>query len=372
MLGLLNNYLSVDSYLVPNLIVCCFLGCILVGRKTFFNYRYILVFLFIFLYLTAHSMVLISTDYIQRSLLSIIVLAFFVFFSIMLAYQFRERLEIKSKSALIVYVMLVFFGFLSVALGGERKNTIIYSEPSHLALAIAPLFLYLYLGARNFHFRVLIFLSLFSLGLMINNLTMIVLCLLAIASSSVNNYRRFIVGVLMFFCVLYFLYDIQYFRSRLEFSFAAAELDNLSVLVFISGWERALINFFSTGGFGIGFNMLGYAGDAGLFLDRVYDLSGSSLNLYDGGSLAPKIISELGWFGLALVFLYVLNVFILLSKFNRNQKDERWLFWFCVYVSFSLELFVRGTGYFSILLVPFLVSAFLLNIRLVKNSSSVI
>lgn len=117
--------------------------------------------------------------------------------------------------------------------------------------------------------------------------------------------RFFYIKIVFLFPVIFFiLISSDYFLDRINLK-PIDEINNLSLLVFLSGWERAYLNFIETNGFGLGFNMLGHYGEQGVAMDKVFDSSGSYLNLYDGGSLAPKMISELGLIGVLLLVLYL-------------------------------------------------------------------
>jgi hypothetical protein len=153
---------------------------------------------------------------------------------------------------------------------------------------------------------------------------------------------------------LIILFTIQdnYFFSRLNFINGEA---NLSSMIWISGWERAWLELKNSYGLGVGFQQLGYSDIKGAYMDNIIRLFGKPFNLYDGGSLAPKIIAEFGLLGIIVIFSYLVLFFHLvykmrnIAKLNRGLKRDE--IFFCFYssliVSFSLELFVRGVGYFS-------------------------
>jgi len=148
--------------------------------------------------------------------------------------------------------------------------------------------------------------------------------------------------------------NLEYFYSRLIFT----DTENLSVLVFLSGWERALLNIYNTYGLGVGFNQLGYIGSLGHSNEIMTKLGMSNLNLYDGGTTASKIISELGIFGLSLVIIYIffLLKFYFIVKQNLSHLDIKDIYFFSCYMMFTIELFIRGVGLFSPTIFLFVVS----------------
>jgi hypothetical protein len=70
--------------------------------------------------------------------------------------------------------------------------------------------------------------------------------------------------------------------------------------------------------------------------------------LRDGASLAAKVIAELGLLGIVLILLYLKHfIFISLKLIKRSIIKPFELYFSSVFVMYSIELFIRGTGYFS-------------------------
>jgi len=147
------------------------------------------------------------------------------------------------------------------------------------------------------------------------------------------------------------LLDLSYYADRLSLS---GDSDNLTTLVYLQGWENALLNFGETDGLGVGFQQFGLAGSTGDISEKIYALMGGTyINLMDGGSTATKLIAEFGVFGIAmlLVFLrFALRAMIYtrsMQMIPSGQRDIHWMFFSACTVSYSLELVLRGVGYFS-------------------------
>jgi len=128
----------------------------------------------------------------------------------------------------------------------------------------------------------------------------------------------------------------------------------MSLLVYLSGWERAWKLLFLYSPLGIGFQQFGYEPLQGLFFEKLSNLGAAGLNIYDGSTLGSKIIGEFGLIGILFLVLYLYyffkNVFNIIT--NPIKFNSITLFFACVYLSFSIYLFVRGMGFFSEL--PFL------------------
>jgi hypothetical protein len=111
-------------------------------------------------------------------------------------------------------------------------------------------------------------------------------------------------------------------------------------------WERS-------GGWGIGFQQLGVAGtevEAAQILRSLRQ--GEDLNILDGGFVFAKFGSDFGAFGVALTAVYLALAVHSALRLRRNALGRLALtpttcFSHCLIVMYSLELFVRGGGYFT-------------------------
>jgi hypothetical protein len=92
----------------------------------------------------------------------------------------------------------------------------------------------------------------------------------------------------------------------------------------------------------------------GLFTEKIAQIMGGSyLSLLDGGSTATKVIAEFGVLGIIMLLAYARLVFRGISYIRAAQsapardRDKRVIFFQALVISYSLELLVRGVGYFS-------------------------
>jgi hypothetical protein len=306
---------------------------------------------------------------IQKYVFSIIYFPIFIYGAYMLANIIGSLNTIHIVKALdIIFYIVLLDGFISTILYqlgiGDRKGLFLFQEPSHFALTFLPLLMFKLSIKYNY---IYLFLS-FYIALFFQNLTLLIGLVLVLYTLSRKNVI-IIMAILAFIgFIAYNFYDFSYFLNRVDLS---SENDNLSTLVFMSGWERAYENFFATNGLGIGLQQLGYTGYLGAYQEILYRLMDNSyLNLYDGGTTASKIISEEGIIGVILIVLYLwyfLRYIGMYKKYSRLFTSIE-VFSFSVYILFSIELFIRGSGYFTGTSLLFLSSLFYLLKR--ENVSS--
>jgi len=143
----------------------------------------------------------------------------------------------------------------------------------------------------------------------------------------------------------------SYYLDRIFLSFDSM---NLSSMVFLVGWEKAYLYFKYTYGWGIGFQQFGVINFEGFleinYLDR-FSLQ-EPLNKLDGGSLAPKLIGELGFIGLIIVAVFSLFFVstirsLSISSLAKGRKNSKNIFFQSIFAASFLDIFIRGTGYFN-------------------------
>jgi hypothetical protein len=123
-------------------------------------------------------------------------------------------------------------------------------------------------------------------------------------------------------------------------------------LVYRQGWELTADALSRTDGWGVGFQQLGFVPFTSPTADMLHRLLFGDLNTLDGGFLAAKVMAELGFIGIALVAAYIVLVIkvgwrVRMSVARGTQLPSKVLFSSAVICGFSIELFVRGLGYFS-------------------------
>lgn len=223
-----------------------------------------------------------------------------------------------------------------------NKSTFLFGEPSHFAFLVTPFLIY-YVKTRSFGwaFALLIFIL---TAIYIENLTMMVMVLL----TAVVSFRMRVIFLIfpIFLLILFFFADTDYFSNRLSLS--PNDSDNLSVLVYFQGWQNALLAFWKTSGWGVGFQQFGIASPTGEVTEKILLLYGLESNLLDGGSLAPKLLGEFGILGAVIIMAMTVRAARAFCVLKHGQiTTNLFLFARCVEVGILIELFIRGVGYFS-------------------------
>jgi hypothetical protein len=290
---------------------------------------------------------------------SLLYLLFFSLTALFVIHQFDNINDIVfHKIMLIGFYILITIGCISVILINKglvsNKSMLLFTEPSHYAITLMPfLFYVVYVDKRMGIFYLIIVIA---LSFLVQNLTLIVGSLLI----ALTVYFRRIWLFLLFMSIVLFLtsfVDMSYFLDRVNLS----NINNLSVLVFLSGWERAYLSFIHSYGLGLGFQQLGIVGDMGeyqVLIRKILD-NEAGLNQFDGGSLGSKLIAEFGLLGIFFIMIYLFYVYkIFISVSKHEVKSAKNIYFQGVFLMFSIELFVRGMGYFSLTSFLFLSSIY--------------
>lgn len=274
----------------------------------------------------------------------------------LVAYQIRTILlrttpDMLNRATTVITGLLLVIALLSLlelqpaSVTSFSKPIFPFTEPSHFALTFAPFLIYQCVRAR-LPIKLAWLTVALALAYLLQNLSLVVA--VAVAAACCLSGPFLLAGLAAVGVVIQSL-DVTYFTDRLDFS---AQTTNLSALVYIQGMELMESALRATSGWGIGFQQLGIAPINVPTSDLIYRLSQDDLNLRDGGFLAAKLIAELGMIGFALVVLYVFVVAraaIAIRRISAGKAPHRPLptFVLAVIVAFSVELFVRGAGYFT-------------------------
>jgi len=183
----------------------------------------------------------------------------------------------------------------------------------------------------------------------IQSLTLILVVLLVLAVVIRPTISNILFVLLLVAVALGLGEGLSYFTDRAALS---SDNTNLSNLVYLSGLERAWLSIDETLGIGYGFNQLGIVGTQGEIMIVLDRLNADGLNLLDGGSVAPKLIAELGTVGILLLIIYIKFFlkyvqFVHFEVFKALSLSRIDLFFCSVFLTYSIDLFVRGSGFFT-------------------------
>jgi len=240
----------------------------------------------------------------------------------------------------------------------HRKMMILFTEPSHFALVFLPILLYVtyvkHAAGSKKEALSYILLTIYMI-LDIKNATLMAGLFIVIVILYARNIKYFLFFLLVIVIAAIATFDLQYFITRLTISM---QTDNVSVLVFISGWERGYLSLIESYGVGLGFQQMG-TGALGIAMEKIINMGLPPLNKYDGGTLGSKIVTELGVFGLLLIIVYVvtaIKVFVKMFLYRIDSYKE--VFFYSIFIMMSVQIFIRGGGYFTPLTFMFFVSLY--------------
>ena len=283
---------------------------------------------------------------------------------------------------LILLSILTFIRFSSLSPFYLRTNIYytIFSEPSHFATSMLPFIAFYSVSIIDKFKKIVHIIFYIILALLIKNLSLLVgMVLIIFIAFKFKKIIKFLVFLFITLAILYLisfivnpqndlfnLNKLSYFTDRilLKTNLDTSSKVNMSVLVFMAGYHEILLNLIHSNFFGIGFQQFGITGEQSYIREIIYNNSGRFEYKHDKDAsfLMGKIISEFGIFGLFFLMFY-LKIFIknlIHIKHAIFKRDEiLYLFSSCCIVSFSIELFFRGSGYFTTGSYLFLVSLFI-------------
>jgi hypothetical protein len=221
------------------------------------------------------------------------------------------------------------------------KSIFPFTETSHFALAFFPILLYRCVRARGL--RQLAWLAaVFAIALWMESLSLLVGAVLATIAC-----RRALLLTLSALAVaaVGMPFELAYFTSRLDFSGAVM---NLSNLVYIQGWQLVGESLERSSNWGIGFQQLGHRDTDAAAADLIRQVTnGVDANLTDGSFVFSKLASEFGVIGIILSVAYLIGAARCMSSLRRRTAGSLTTFARCVVVAYFVDMFVRGTGYFT-------------------------
>lgn len=274
------------------------------------------------------------------------------------------------KAVVYFYIFLTIIGLLSSLLIKfnvyDSKSMIFFSEPSAFALIYLPFFSFCLYYASGFRL-ILLCLTSFGIALLVQNLTMlagICICFLFLKKVNILQIIFAIIVISVAIAVFDFAFDLTYYTARLNFGNST----NLSLLVYLSGAERAYLNLIYSHGLGIGFQQMGVNGILGDNQQILESLGAGELNLFDGSFILSKFISEFGFVGVLCSLIYVFYLLKLYFSFKiSKQYTVYYILCYSFYISFFIPFFLRGAGYLNPYVFMLMTSLFL-SIKL-KNAN---
>jgi hypothetical protein len=221
-----------------------------------------------------------------------------------------------------------------------------FSEPSVFALAFIPALMYASVATHGTARLAFIAFGL-ACAVLIQNLTLAVGCMMVAAVS----FRVATLAVLSL-PLVYFLarLDLSYFLERVDFS---GDVQNLSNLFYVQGWQMFVEALQRSQGVGVGFQQMGMHGTEVPVAEILRDLyQGEDVNVLGTLFVFARVGSEFGIVGIVLTLLFiglVVKSALALRRVAIHGKVEPPVVTLarCVVVSYTVEMFMRSPGYFT-------------------------
>jgi hypothetical protein len=239
----------------------------------------------------------------------------------------------------------------------EGKLTGMFGEPSHATYFIFPWIAILLVGKDERLRRNGMF-ALFGLLLLSRSSTLIALIGAWILYRMViqGRFRQSLLIVLAMGLLIFLGSVIDYDQivnptvERVVGIFSSSEVENISSLVYLQGWQDAWSNLQRTNGIGLGFNMMGCNPIPDVPAREILSRAQLDLNAEDGSFLFSKIISEAGVFGFMLFVMAIwwwIKLEQQIKKCNDMVSSEIGRIHSVIMFCFVASSFVRSMGYFD-------------------------
>lgn len=221
------------------------------------------------------------------------------------------------------------------------KSTFPFTETSHFALALGPILLYRCVTAKSKGRTQWVLLSI-AMALALKSGTLLIVAFIA-AVITRRTLSFIAVGAVVLLVGL--TVELKYFVQRAEISNNSS---NLTALVYLEGWEMFGSAMEETRSWGLGFEQMGLDGTNVAAAAEIRRVSGGvSENVLDGGFDFAKLGSEFGIFGALLAVAFCIGSLRAVRRLRMRDFDFGLALPYCIIVGYSVDMFVRGTGYFT-------------------------
>lgn len=338
------NFFKFDFPIVALLLFSSFLYGF---RRLRFSYASILCFIFFFSY----NFGIIAFAGFDRAWSSMSGLAVALAIYVIVGNFFcSSSFRLEQVLLLFLSIILVTLLLEKVSSQNTRSSGLLFEEPSHLALFVSPLLVFLLIRRRYFYATFF--------GLAIYWLSPSATLLLVVVGGyglwfclCIRKTALTWLGAVVFCglvgCIVAFDGEIQ---ERLVGVLGGGK--NLSSLVWLNGWSQIGYYLYESDFMGVGFHLMGSnvrAEDVGMYANDIYEVSGKYLNFNDGSFFISQLTSEFGFVGVVFFLYFSLKCITSIRRFFFNQSHLSVIdcFALAAFTTGLVGLFVRGFGYFS-------------------------
>ena len=241
--------------------------------------------------------------------------------------------------------LLAFSGYVPPISGNYFKPVFPYTEPSHFALSFLPLLMFGCVRLRG-SAKIATLAGGLAMGWALESLTLMVGWFLI---ASICMRWTAITLLLALLALVATTLDLSYYLDRLDFG---GDTQNLSTLVYLQGWQLINESLTLSAGWGLGFQQMGVQGSDVVAAELIFAMLGDNANLLDGSFTFAKLTSEFGVLSSVPILLYLPLAWRAVQGLRHESHEvgkeaPAITLAQCVIVCFVVELFVRGSGYFS-------------------------
>lgn len=288
---------------------------------------------------------------------------------------FNNDAIVRIVTFLLVMVLLLGFGSFVIDFGylnydNYVKSIFPFSEPSHYAIGVSSIFFVAGFLVSN-KLRLIILSSVIFIGIFLPSIILLSLSALMIFTYYVIPFKLKTTAFMVAACIAGLMAinattetDLSYFSDRIPFIYDPGtfiyDKNDLTALVYMQGWEEIGKSIVETKGLGVGILNMDET-KPGYYGELIFSIVGEYKNRGDGGFLASKIVSEFGVIGVYILLIYCLYLSKSIKYFYRLNR--RWhsearksspvnepvylLFAHSIIVTSVIEIFLRGTSYFT-------------------------
>jgi len=251
----------------------------------------------------------------------------------------------------LLFGILGLFGYTIFGSFESRKPIFFYSEISHYAIGLAPLYCVWSVLTKRFYVRWSGHLIIFLIGFLYQSTTLLIVVVSVIFVTSKPKVSFAIIG--LSFCALFYGgNDLVYYKNRLSLNYNEDVVENMA---YLQGWQEAGLNLYNSNGFGVGLQQFGIMEPTGdIAQASAMRTEGSFINRFEGGFGAAKILGEFGLLGVVFIYYLIVQIVRAAGKIRKlsaiamlNSRHLIDIYAYSFLYVFFVYLFVRGGGYFG-------------------------
>ena len=281
----------------------------------------------------------------------------------------NKDFDIVIKITLLIFLISIIFGYFNINIFNDDgyKSIGLFKEPSHFAIYISPFLMTWFINKKNIYIKWVFYILLILFSFHIESLTLIIVLFLSLPL--LMSFRGLVFCLIIIISLIIILpliinipaIDVSYYFHRIPIPGS----ENSTNYYYFQSIEELFLALKESYLMGLGFQQLGISEPGGEYARILLNSDGFYTVRYEAAAFFYKLSSEFGLIGLllSLVYLYYLvyaciNLFIINIDYIYNNKYS--FVNICIYSSF-IYFFIRGSGYFNLIIILTIFSMIKLN-----------